>query len=470
MRLRCSAACSPGLEPLVVAELAEIGVRAGPAPARSAGPLRSADPHSAGPLGDPAASAGPGRPRSTGLVAFTATVRQLYAACLRSSVASRVLVQVARFPARTFAELEREAAAVDWAPWTSGGGTFQVTAVKSRLFHTGAVAERLERLVGGGMPPAVAGWAPTPFVVRLDHDHVTISADAGGDPLHRRGWRLATAKAPLRPTLAAAALRTVGWDGSSPLIDPFCGSGTIAIEAAGVAAGLAPGRLRPFAFQAWPSFAPGTWASVVGELRARPALLGGGQAPLDGGGDGAAGRAGAGAPALGQDRHSLAGGGGAAPSEAAGAVYVGPASPTARPVTVLAADRDAGACAAARANAERARVHLDLRQQDLGDLEPPDGPPGWLVTNPPWGGRTGASTDLAELYAELGQVVAQRMPGWGVALLVADPRLAQATGLPLRHRWSTLAGGTRAHLFATPTREEDDGDSGPSVGLAGPNR
>jgi len=448
MRLRCSAACSPGLEPLVVAELAELGVRVGPSATRSAGPLRAADPRSAGPLGDPAASAGPGRPRSTGLVSFTATVRQLYAVCLRSSVSSRVLVQVARFPARTFAELEREAAAVDWAPWTASGGTFQVTAVKSRLFHTGAVAERLERLVGGGMPPGATERAPTPFVVRLDHDHVTISADAGGDPLHRRGWRLATAKAPLRPTLAAAALRTVGWDGTSPLIDPFCGSGTIAIEAAGVAAGLAPGRLRPFAFQAWPSFAPGTWASVLGELRARPGLLGGGQAPPP------------------SDQDELVGRAVDAPGEEAGAV----ATPTAQPVTVLAADRDPGACAAARANAERARVHLDVREQDLGDLEPPDGPPGWLVTNPPWGGRTGASTDLAELYAELGQVVGERLPGWGVALLVADPRLAQATGLPLRHSWSTLAGGTRAHLFATPTPEEGDGDAGPALGLAGPNR
>jgi len=389
----------------------------------------------------PAASTGPARPRSTGLVPFTATVRQLYAACLRSSVASRVLVQVARFPARTFAELEREAAAVDWAPWTAGGGTFQVTAVKSRLFHTGAVAERLERLVGGGMLPAAAGRAPTPFVVRLDHDHVTISADAGGDPLHRRGWRLATAKAPLRPTLAAAALRTVGWDGTSPLIDPFCGSGTIAIEAAGVAAGLAPGRLRAFAFEAWPSFAPGTWASVLGQLRARPGLLGGGQAPPPG-------------QAPGRHRHVLAARAAPAPVKAAGDFHVEPATSTAQSVTVLAADRDPGACAATRANAERAGVHLDVRQQDLGDLEPPDGPAGWLVTNPPWGGRTSASTDLAELYAELGHVVGERLPGWGVALLVADPRLAQATGLPLRHCWSTLAGGTRAHLFATPTREE----------------
>ena len=367
MRLRCSAACAPGLEHLVVDELEALGVR-------------------------------PDRPAAA-QVPFGASYRQLYLACLRSAVASRVQVRVARFPARTFAALEREAAAVDWSPWTAGGGTFRVVAVKSRLFHTAAVAERLQRAAGGE--------GATPFVVRLDHDHVTISADASGDPLHRRGWRLATAKAPLRPTLAAAALRSIGWDGATPLIDPLCGSGTIAIEAAGLAAGLAPGRLRPFAFQSWPCFAPGTWASVLGEARA------------------------AGRPA---------------PSAA-----------------ILASDRDGGACAAAAANAARAGVPLDVRQQPLSDLDPPAGPPGWLVANPPWGVRTGADrdgsgADLRDLYAALGQVVRERLAGWGVALLVADPRLAQATGLPLAHRWSTLAGGTRIHLLTAAPPEVEVGD------------
>lgn len=354
MRLRCSAACAPGLEALVAAELAGLGVRADPP--------------------------------STARVSFPATSRQLYAACLRSRVASRVSVVVARFSARTFAALEREAAAVDWSPWTAGGGTFRVVAVKSRLFHTAAVAERLQHAAGGP--------GDTPFLVRLDHDHVTISADAGGEPLHRRGWRLDTAKAPLRPTLAAAALLTVGWDGATPLIDPLCGSGTIAIEAAVLAAGLAPGRLRRFAFQSWPSFAPGTWASVQGEAQAA----------------------------------------------------VRPAG-----ATVLAADRDAGACAATEANAERAGVTLGVRQQPLSALEPPTGDPGWLVTNPPWGARTapGQGSDLRDLHASLGQVVRDRLAGWGVALLVADRRMAEVTGLPLQHRWSTLAGGTRVHLLTT---------------------
>jgi putative N6-adenine-specific DNA methylase len=363
VRLRCSAACAPGLEELVAAELSEIGVRA-----QVAAPAR---------------------------VTFPASPRQLYAVCLRSAVASRVLVQVARFSARSFETLERQAAAIDWSPWTSGGGTFRVTSAKSRLIHTAAVAERLERAAGGP--------GDTPFVVRIDHDHVTVSADAGGEPLHRRGWRLDTAKAPLRPTLAAAALRSIGWDGTTPLVDPLCGSGTIAIEAAGRAGALAPGRLRHFAFESWPSFAPGTWASVQGELRA-----------------------------------------------------------TARPpsATILAADRDAGACRAAITNAERAGVTIEVRQQALSALEPPPGAPGWLVTNPPWGGRTASrsSGDLRDLHAALGHLVRERFAGWGVALLVADPRLALASELPLQHRWSTLAGGTRVHLMVAPGGLIDDED------------
>lgn len=363
MRLRCSAACAPGLEALVVAELAALGVRADPPVA--------------------------------GRVLFMATSRQLYAVCLRSSVASRVLVHVAQFPARTFAELEEKATAVDWSPWTTRGGTFRVVAEKSRLFHTAAIAERLERVVGGP--------GDTPFFVRVEHDRVTISADAGGDPLHRRGWRLETAKAPLRPTLAAAALATIGWDASMPLIDPMCGSGTIVIEAASQAAGLAPGRLRAFAFESWPSFAPGTWASVQGEVRAAAARSG--------------------------------------------------------EALILGADRDAGAVAAAAANAQRAGVAVVMRHQALSALEAPAGPPGWLVTNPPWGVRTapGAGGDLRDLYATLGDVVRDRLPGWGVALLVGDQGLAGATRLPLRHRWSTLSGGTRVHLLATdgPVRDAE---------------
>ncbi len=120
----------------------------------------------------------------------------------------------------------------------------------------------------------------------------------------------------------------------------------------------------------------------------------------------------------------------------------------------MAADRDAGACAATTANAGRAGVGVDVRHQPLSALSPPPGPPGWLVANPPWGTRTGpgAHGDLRDLYATLGRLARDRLPGWGVALLVGDLRLAHATGLPLEHHWSTTGGGIRVHLVATGPR------------------
>src|SRR5690606_21549021 len=111
-------------------------------------------------------------------------------------------------------------------------------------------------------------------VVRFLRDECLVSADASGALLHRRGYRRAVAKAPLRETLAAAMLTAVGWDGSVPLVDPFCGSGTIPIEAALIARRIAPGIAsaelapRAFAFERWPSFEAGTWSEVVVSARA----------------------------------------------------------------------------------------------------------------------------------------------------------------------------------------------------------
>src|SRR5690606_20707511 len=91
-------------------------------------------------------------------------------------------------------------------------------------------------------------------VVRADHDRFTVSVDSSGVPLYKRGWRARAIRSPLRETLAAAMLLSIGWRPPQPLIDPFCGSGTIPIEAALLALGRAPGADRDFAFRRWPSF------------------------------------------------------------------------------------------------------------------------------------------------------------------------------------------------------------------------
>ena len=362
-------------------------------------------------------------PLATGGVPFTATTRQLYQANLWLRTATRVLLRLGTFEAHSFDALQREAAALPWDSHLRPDDepVFRVSSTASDLFHTEAVAEHLATLLGGrgrlgtdtrpGQKPVpeMEVWPPS-IVVRLVHNRVTISVDASGEPLYRRGWRQNLAKAPLRPTLAAAMLLAAGWDPTTPLVDPFCGSGTIPIEAALLGRGWAPGRGRDFAFQRWPNFEPGTWASVAGAARAA-------EQPAD-------------------------------------------TTPT-PPARILAGDRDAGAVAATRANATRAGVSdaLIVRCAAVSDLgiddnvgRPAPGPAGMLVTNPPYGERVGSGADLRGLYARLGQVAKTSFPGWGVALLVHDPALAGHTGLPLTELLRTSNGGIPVHLLSWSDR------------------
>jgi putative N6-adenine-specific DNA methylase len=314
---------------------------------------------------------------------------------IRLRTATRVLVRMGDFHAASFTELERHARRLPWSDYLQPGQDveFRVTSRKSRLYHQDAIAERLQRVAespkGGGTPPVQ-------FMARLFRDRCVISVDSSGELLHRRGYRVETAKAPLRETLAAAMILATGWDGSMPLADPFCGSGTIPIEAALIARRIAPGVHRAFAAEQWPLMPAGVFDAVRQEAR-------------------------------GAER----------------------ASSDTMPF-ILAADRDAGAVAAAMHNAERAGVAGDLaiRQAVISDLAL-DGEPGWIVTNPPYGVRVGERIRLRNLYARLGDVVRARAPGWEVALLSAHPALDGQTGLPLQPLWEASNGGIRVRLMAT---------------------
>lgn len=343
---------------------------------------------------------------TTGGVRFTATTRQLYAANLWLRCATRVVVRVARFEARTFAELEAGVAAVDWGTWIEAGRPTSVRASSSgsRLHHTGAIAERVHRASGLPPVPPDVNAPPGPrievdplVVVRVVHDQVTISVDSSGDPLWRRGWRLETGKAPLRESLAAALLLAAPWDPTTPLVDPMCGSGTIAIEAALLAAGRAPGRHRTFAFAGWPSFEPGTWASVLeGARRAQDAT---------------------------------------------------PPMPP-----IVASDRDAGAVRAARANAERAGVAdaIVIEHHAISDLRLASDAPGLLLTNPPYGKRVRGGADPRDLFARLGTVARERLAGGRVGLLVDGSSPVRSTGLRLGERLRTSNGGIPVRLLVGP--------------------
>ena len=327
--------------------------------------------------------------------------------------ASRVLVRVASFRALHLAQLDKRARKLDWAAILRPDQPVRVEAAcrKSRIYHAGAAAQRIARAIEEelGAPAAFVGGhggeaairnaageaavrnaagdssgetaepegpAPLRVMARIDNDLVTLSLDASGEPLHRRGHKPAVAKAPMRETLAALFLHECGYDGSEPLLDPMCGSGTFVLEAAELAAGLAPGRSRPFAFERLAAFDPEAWAEMK--------------------------RAAAPSPAPTPERR------------------------------FHGSDRDDGAIRAATANAERAGLSAwcDFRRLAVSDLERPAGPPGLVMVNPPYGARIGNKGPLKGLHAALGRTLLERFSGWRVGLVTSEAELARATGLP----------------------------------------
>ncbi len=156
------------------------------------------------------------------------------------SIPERLLMPLTRFSADNFQALLKGAASVDWQHY--GGCRLRISARRSRLYHSGAVAERLRTVIPEG---------PGQLWVRLNGDLCTFSIDSSGEALHKRGWRLEGGAAPLRETLAAGLLALAGWRPGEALYDPMCGSGTLLIEAARAAAGQAPGSLRGFACESW---------------------------------------------------------------------------------------------------------------------------------------------------------------------------------------------------------------------------
>jgi putative N6-adenine-specific DNA methylase len=381
----CYAIVAPGLEQLAAVELRTIGIT-------------------------------PGAIESGG-VEFATDDAGMFAANLHLRTVSRVIVRIAEFRATAFHELERLARTVPWDAFVASGSTvrLRVTCRKSRLYHSDAVAQR----VGDAIKRRVAGVSitgsksdtdedadETPafgqqaqlFLVRFQNDVCTISADSSGELLHRRGYRLATAKAPLRETLAAAMLLAVGYDGSVPLMDPMCGAGTIAIEAALLARRIAPGASRAFSCEQW----PGAPVKKFTALRA------------------------------------------------AARADVRPHTPS----LIVASDRDAGATAATLSNAERAGVTADIeiRRGALSGITPPEGR-GLLIANPPYGVRASSGTDVRNLYAQLGNVARAKCAGWTLAFLSADRAMDAQVKLPLVEALKFKNGGIPVRLMRAEVRD-----------------
>jgi putative N6-adenine-specific DNA methylase len=319
------AVSAPGLEPLTAEELRSLG----------AGDVRE---HQGG-------------------VSFVGDDDMVVQANLWLRTASRVLKVVSRGRIRRFEQFVKLIQDVKWSQYLPAdmAYTVKVQTSRSRLYHQGAIAQRIRSVLGERPEtdaPKAAIW------VRLQNDQCTVSLDSSGDLLHRRGYRQAIVKAPIRETLAAGILMAAGWDSSTPLVDPMCGSGTFVIEAAWMAQNRAPGLMRTFAFESWASISK----SRVAELRAAAAAK----------------------------------------------------TNESTPLTIMGSDRSHRPVRASRGNAKRAGVAIVLERGDALGLQCPPGPPGLLIANPPYGRRIQGGPNTQDVMKHLTQV----FEGWRAVWLV----------------------------------------------------
>lgn len=348
-----------GIEPLLAAELAALGATA-PQPVR-------------------------------GGIRFQGSLELAYRACLWSRVASRILLQLTEFPATDAEALYTGLHDLPWEEHLAAHGTLAVdfSGGGPGIDHTHFGAQRVKDAIvdrfraRAGQRPGVDPRRPDLRIhLRWHHSRATVGIDLSGDSLHRRGYREATVTAPLKETLAAALLLKADWpaiarDGG-PLLDPLCGSGTLAIEAAWIAGDHAPGLLRDhWGFSGWLGHIPVLWNRLLAEAR---------------------------------DRRET------------GRTRIPP---------ILASDQDPKAVRAALINAGRAGVagHIRIERRAWNTVEPPPGPPGLLIANPPYGERLREPEEIGELYVQLGDRLKSHFQGWRAALFTGNPEQGKRMGL-----------------------------------------
>jgi putative N6-adenine-specific DNA methylase len=336
-----------------------------------------------------------------GGVALRGDLRTLYALNLQLGLALKVLLRMGEFPARRFDTLVKRVAELPWETWLTADMPLLLRAQckQSKLYHSGAVTERIAMGISERLGKPITrvqneedGSALT-IQARLVHDVCTLSIDSSGELLHRRGYRKATGKAPLREDLARALIRASGWDGVAPLCDPMAGSGTIAIEADWLSRNVPPGHMRSFSFMASPNYD----SALFMRLRQQ---------------------------ALDQMR------------------------PLGAPIA--ASDRDEGAVRAMRDNAARAgSTAIQISKAPLTSapwlLKPPERRL-YVVTNPPYGKRIGEDASVGRLYHALGEKLGALPIPSVLAMAVANPEHAYATRLPLKPVLMTDHGGSKIYF------------------------
>lgn len=350
-------------------------------------------------------------------VEFTGTLEAAYKACLWSRLANRILLKVGSAPAASPEALYAAIQQVDWTEHMSVNDTLAVhcTCSQSVITHTLFAAQKIKDAIVDqfrdktGQRPDVDRETPDLSVyVHLHRDLATIYLDLSGKSLHRRGYRLDTGAAPLKENLAAAILLRAGWPAiakeKGTLMDPMCGSGTLLIEGALMAADIAPGLSREyFGFLGWKHHDAATWTKLVKEAEQRRE---------------------AGLSAL--------------PS-------------------IVGYDQDPAAIKVAFANIERAgmlgKIHVEKRE--LNTFAPNAAAiPGLVAVNPPYGERLGEVEELQPLYTELGSKLKESFVGWKAAIFTGNPELGKQMGLRSKQYYSLFNGTIACKLLIFNVQEE----------------
>jgi putative N6-adenine-specific DNA methylase len=324
-----------------------------------------------------------------------------YAANLESRIATRILWRVAESPYRNEQDVYDAAHAQDWPARFRVDRSIRVdlNAIRSPLRSLEFATLRIKDAVcdrfraAAGARPDVDTRAPDVRIhAFLDERAITLYLDTSGEPLYKRGWRGATGDAPLKENLAAGIVALTGWRGDEPFLDPMCGGGTILLEAAAIALGIAPGSRREFGFERLEGFDSRLWRELREGARTR-------------------------------ERRD-------------------------RPVAIFGADLYGAELAKARAAVETAGLErvVQLKQANLLELSPP-APAGVLVANPPYGVRLGEDAELAAFYPRLGDALKARFAGWRCHFLTADLRLAKLIGLKASKRTPLFNGPLECRLF-----------------------
>ncbi len=341
----------------------------------------------------------PGR----GGVQFRGDQSLLYRANLWLRTPIRVLRPILEAHVTSPEELYAAVQTVDWSEYLTPDHTLAVdcNVRDSHLTHSHYAALKTKDaicdqfVVSVGRRPNVDTESPMVGLnLHVFRDQAVLSLDSSGESLHKRGYRPILTRAPLNEALAAGLILHTGWKGGAPFLDPMCGSGTLPIEAAWIALHRPPGLTRKrFGFMGWLDYDVRLWTRLRDEARQ-------------------------------QVGKRLA-------------------------FPILGSDARRDAIAFAEGNARTAGVGnlLEFAVRDLAEVRPPNGPPGVLICNPPYGERIGEEKELRGLYRRLGEVWQEHFRGWQAYVFSGNGALARQIGLPVTTRWPLFNGKIRCELL-----------------------